>query len=148
MLIGDTNVTPMPLNPSHFATIKSWAAESLPSRTTLVVRHLPHDQLYHRHNGQHGSCWCWSRSSTLPLRVLNRDLVIECSRSSSIRNSTRISARYFALWPPFPNQIKWWMVSSRNSGWQYAAFSGAAAWVETTTAACQFHMTSFQFMRI
>ena len=73
--MSDTNATPMPLNPSPFATIKLWAAESLPSRTTLVVRHLLYDQLCHRHN--HGSCWCWSRFSTLPpVDPITRNLVM------------------------------------------------------------------------
>ena len=55
--------------------------ESPPSRTTLVVRHLRHDQLCHRHNGQHGSCWCWSRFSILPppIEPFTRDLVIDRS---------------------------------------------------------------------
>ena len=66
MPMGDTNVTPTSLNPSRLATIKSWAAESPPSRKTLVVLHVRHNQLFHRHIGQHCSCWCWFRFSTLP----------------------------------------------------------------------------------
>ena len=77
MPMGNTNSSPMSLNPSRFATIKSWAAESPPSRTTLVVSHLRNDHLCHRHNGQHCSCWCRSRLSTMPpIDPYTRDLVI------------------------------------------------------------------------
>ena len=75
--MGDTNATPVPVNPSRFATIKSSEEESPPSLTTLVVRYLLHYQLCHRHNGQHSSCWCWSRLSTLPpVDPFTKDLVI------------------------------------------------------------------------
>ena len=73
--MGDTNATPVPVNPSRFATNKpkSWEAESPPSWTTVVVRYLCH-QL------------------TPSLRISSL-AGAKCSRSSSIRNLTSISAR-------------------------------------------------------
>ena len=44
-----------------------------------------------------------------------------------IRNLTCISARYFSLWQLFPDQTKKQMEASRNSCWQYSAFSGTGS---------------------
>ena len=89
MLMGNTNAIPMPLNPSRFAAIEWWAAESPPSRTALAVRHLRHDQLWHRHNCQNCPYWCWSRFSTSCALRISSLAGAECSRSNSIRYLTR-----------------------------------------------------------
>ena len=161
MPMGDTNATPVPMNPSRFAMIKSWEAESPPSRTTLVVRYLRHDQLCHRHNGQYCSCWCWSRLLTLPgdnhltpsLRI-SSSAGAKCSRSNSIRTLTSKSARYRRC-----VQIRQFSERKhpRNCGLQgnMQHFRGqdlesrlSGCWAEKTTAACQFHIINFQSMRI
>ena len=155
MPMRDTNVTPMLLNPSRLATIrvKSWAADSPPSRKILVVLLVWHDQICRSHIGQHGSCWFWFRFSTLPpidpftipVRVpsgiwhaYTQDILPYGCRFQIriIRQVTNcsIQKQRLAICSIFGNRI--------------LRVDLSGCWVETATAACQFHMTNFQFMPI
>ena len=102
MPIGYTNATPMPLNPSRFATIKSWAAESLPSRTrsspSSAQPALPHVTATKintvRVGVDPGFPHCHLLTTSPGISSLDG---AEFYRSRSIRNLARIAARFLPM---------------------------------------------------